>query len=283
MAQFVDLHVHSDKSDGSLTPAQLVRYAKDKGLKGIALTDHDTVDGIDEALREGSRIGVEVMPGVEISTDFKPEMHILGYFSKNTYQDIEAILKYIRIKRNQRNPQIVNRLRELGMDITMDDVKRESNGKVVGRLHIASTLWKKGYVSGINEAFKSLLAEGKPAFMPREKLTPEDGIAHIIKCGGVPVLAHPVFLGLDIGQLEHQILKLKECGLKGIEAIYSENSPEETKRHLSLAKKHGLLITGGSDFHGSFKKGIEIGVGFGNLEIPYKLFLNLKNNMEKGI
>lgn len=277
--RFIDLHTHSTASDGSMSPAELVRHAKEKGLAAIALTDHDTVDGVAEALKEGARIGIEVIPGIEISADFKPEMHILGYFPNiNVYTEIIKELDEIKQGREVRNKKIINRLNELGIDIKLDEVKEAAFGDILGRPHIARVLLNKGYVRSIDEAFDKYLSKDGLAYFKRFELKPQDGIGAIRNAGGLPVLAHPVLLRKTYDELDKLLAELKGFGLVGIEAVYSENSKDDTGNLMRLAIKHDLIVTGGSDFHGSFKPGLELGKGRGNLEVPYELLEKLKRD-----
>ena len=277
MDKFIDLHVHSTASDGSMSPAELVRYASSRGLSAIALTDHDTVLGVESAEDEGKKVGLEVIPGVEISVLFKPEMHILGYFFSDDYMKIRPVLEKLRKNREERNPKIINKLNEMGFDITMEEVEQEASGGVVGRLHIAKILTSKGYVESVQEAFEKYLSHGRPAYFSKEKLLPEEGIREITRTGGIAVLAHPVHLNPDFEQLDSLLNKLVMAGLKGMEVYYVDNTEIETDNLLRLAKKHNLLPTGGSDFHGVYKPDIEIGKGRGNLKLPYSMLDDLKN------
>ena len=276
MEKYIDLHTHTTASDGSMEPAELVRYAKYRGLAAVAITDHDTVDGLDEALAAGDEAGIEVIPGVEIGVDFDTEMHILGYFPCRTHSKIADTLRALRKNREERNPKIVNKLNEMGFRITMDEVKKEAQGNVVGRPHIAKVLVKKGFVNSIEEAFEKYLANGRPAYFKKDKLSPRQGIQEILQAGGIPVLAHPKHLHIDMAHLDTLLRELKMKGLKGIEAYYVDNTPIETGSFLRLAIKHDLIVTGGSDFHGRFKPNIEIGIGHGNLKVPYELLENLR-------
>lgn len=276
MVKLIDLHTHSTASDGSMSPRELVRYAKEKGLCAIAITDHDTVEGLPDALDEAEKIGLEVIPGLEIGVDFIPEMHILGYFFNESYSNIREILIRLRKNRDERNPKIIDKLNKMGFSITMREVEDEADGLVVGRPHIAKVLMQKGYIDSVPEAFDKYLGSGKPAYFKKDRLTPEQGINEIIKSGGVPVLAHPVYLGLNMSQLDKLLDTLISYGLKGIEAHYVGNTQDDTGNLLRLAIKHNLLVTGGSDFHGSFKSDTEIGTGHGNLRIPYELLEKLK-------
>lgn len=275
-AGLIDLHTHTTASDGSCTPAGLVRYAVKKGLKAIAVTDHDTLDGLPEAMEEAERLGLEVVPGVEISVDFMPEMHILGYFLHGDYTGIKDVLKELAEKRAERNPKIVKRLNELGMQISMGEVEALSGNGITGRPHIARVMIDKGYVLSVEEAFDKYLASGRPAYFNKEKLTPAQGIGAITKAGGLPVLAHPIFLDRTWHELDALLGELAGNGLRGIEALYSENTEEQTGELLRLAVRHNLFVTGGSDYHGSFKPSIDIGVGRGNLAVAYGLLETMK-------
>jgi predicted metal-dependent phosphoesterase TrpH len=277
MDKIIDLHTHSTASDGSMSPAELVRHAKENGLSAIALTDHDTVDGIEEALEEGSRTGIEVIPGIELSVEYQPEMHILGYFTeKSVYKSIRQELTLIKQGRDERNIKIIIRLNDLGINITENEVRNVAMGEIVGRPHIARVLVSKGYVNSIEEAFDKYLSKQGLAYFRRFELKPADGIKAIRNAGGIAVIAHPVFLRKSYEEMDKLLGELKEYGLAGIEAIYSENSKEDTGNLLRLAIKHELLATGGSDFHGTFKNGIEIGSGRGNLKVPYELLEKLR-------
>jgi predicted metal-dependent phosphoesterase TrpH len=277
MEKRIDLHTHSIASDGSMTPGELVKYAKECGLSAISITDHDTIDGIAEALEYGEVFDIEVIPGLEISADYKLEMHILGYFSKLKYANMQQTLLSLRESREKRNPKIVNKLREMGFDISMEEVKREAFGKIIGRPHIAKAMLRKGFVSSIKEAFDKYLSIGRPAYFKKNKLTPKECIKEILNAGGVPVLAHPALLDMDSQELDDTLASLKKDGLVGIEAYYVENNPEDTNKLVKLADKYNFLKTGGSDYHGSFKPDIEIGKGYGNLYIPYKVLEELKS------
>ncbi|NLP14886.1 MAG: PHP domain-containing protein [Clostridium sp.] len=276
MDKFVDLHTHSTASDGSMMPSEIVRHAKESGLSAVALTDHDTVDGIKQAVEEGKKIGFEVVPGLEISLDYSTEMHMLGYFFDDSYMKIEPLLERFRRSREERNPKMVEKLNSLGFDITMEEVVAEARGRVVARPHMASVMVKKGYVKNVAEAFEKYISNGKPAYVKRDSLTPEKGIQTIREAGGIPVLAHPIYLRLDWGKLDELLSKLVSAGLMGIEAYYVDNSQEDTGNLLNLAIKHKIVATGGSDFHGSFKPDIKIGSGRGNLKVPYEALERLK-------
>lgn len=276
MDKFVDLHIHSTASDGSMTPTEIVRYAKKIGLVAIALTDHDTVDGIEQAMEESKRVGLEVVPGVEISLDYNTEMHMLGYFFNDGYKKLEPLLKRFRIGREQRNPRIIEKLNTMGFDISNEEVIAEAQGRVLARPHIASVMVKKGYVKTVAEAFDKYISNGKTAYVKRDSLTPKEGIRAIKEAGGLPVLAHPIHLKLDLEDMDILLSQLVLKGLMGVETYYVDNSREDTINFLKLAQKHNIIATGGSDFHGSFKPDIKMGEGRGNLQVPYVAFRDLR-------
>lgn len=274
----IDLHVHTTASDGTMSPRELVFYAKEKGLSAVAITDHDTISGINEAVKAGEECGIEVVPGVEISVDYSQEMHILGYFI-NDSKALSDKLFDIRERRNNRNIKVVNKLNELGFKITMDEVLGKAKGESVGRVHIALVLIEKGYAKDVQSVFAQYLAVGSPAYFKREKLLPKEGIELILQAGGIPVLAHPVFFKEN--DLITAVSMLKQFGLAGMEAYYSMNSIEETERLLAIAKKFNLLVTGGTDFHGRNKPEIEIGVGKGNMKVEYDILQKMKKMSKK--
>lgn len=277
MTDLIDLHVHSTASDGTMSPRELVFHAAAKGLKAIALTDHDTVDGVAEAEAAGREASVEVIPGVEIGVDYFGEMHILGYFINYNDPVLVSGLKRVRSYRDERNPQMAEKLRKLGFDINMQEVADASEGKVVGRPHFASVLVKKGYVKDNAEAFNLYLGAGKPAYVKKDKLTPQQGIELIKAAGGLPVLAHPKYLRTGGKQdLDGLVRELGSYGLQGIEVYYSEHTPEETDSFFKLAQENKLIITGGTDFHGANKPEVEIGTGRGSLAVSYDLLKQFK-------
>jgi predicted metal-dependent phosphoesterase TrpH len=274
----IDLHTHTTASDGSLTPAELIRYAKEKDLSAVAVTDHDCVDGIEEALAEGRRQGIEVIPGLEISAEFgRGTMHVLGFFVDWKKESLRRRLSELQEARKQRNPKIVRNLQSLGLDITYEEVVAASGGGQVGRPHFAKVLMEKGYVRSIEEAFEKYLKRGAPGYEEKFRLSPEESIRLIHEAGGVAVLAHPFTLGIPSAQLENDLIpKLTRAGLDGIEAYYSKNAPEDTPYYLKLCETTGLLPSGGSDFHGAHKPGIDLAVGRGDLRVPVKLLETLR-------
>jgi 3',5'-nucleoside bisphosphate phosphatase len=272
----LDLHLHTTYSDGSLAPADVLALAKKVDVSALAITDHDTVDGMAEAIAEGHRLGIEVIPGIEISARVgTTELHILGYFLDWRDKDLLARLDRFRAARHARNPLIIEKLNALGIEITYDEVKQLAQTDSVGRPHIARVLMDKGYVKSAKEAFDRYLADGAAAFVPRELPDPGEAIAVINAARGVPVLAHPSWLDRSEG-ISTICVRLKSEGLAGMEVHYSTHRPEQTAQYLEIARRLDLLPTGGSDFHGLTKPDIEVGVGRGGLQVPPKLLEPLR-------
>ena len=273
----VDLHTHSTKSDGTLEPAALVRLAKEAGLRAIALTDHSTVKGISEARREGERIGLEVVPGVELSASYQGmEVHILGYYMEENNASFRKELQEVAGERDRRNRKMAKRLQEEGFDITLEALERDYPEAMITRAHFSQYLAEHGMAESPNAAFRDYLNPGCRCYVPQEKLSPFDAIRLIRLGNGVPVFAHPVLCPMGEGELSAFVQSLKEAGLAGIEAIYSMNEPEDEKRLLALAKEMGLLVSGGSDFHGARKPHIQLGIGRGSLHVPYQALEGIK-------
>lgn len=280
MASFVDLHCHSTASDGTMPPAEVVRLAQRCGLTGLALTDHDTIGGVDEAAAEARRLGIDFLPGIEISCEYPPPgtMHILGYGVDPKSATLRDLTRRLLEGRDNRNPRIIEKLNALGVSITMREVEDEAkatgadNKKPIGRPHIAAVLLRKGYVSSIKHAFDKYLAQGGIAYFDKERLTMREAMDLIRQSGGMPVLAHPVQLrtGND-GQLEVVVKNLVDTGLMGLEVIHSDHDAALVEKYTKLADRHGLLKTGGSDFHGTNKKDISLGTANGR-RVPRSFF-----------
>lgn len=275
---YVDLHLHTTASDGVLRPSEIVRYAKAKELQAIAITDHDTIEGLKEGLSEGERIGFEVIPGIEISAEHSPgSMHILGYFFDIHYPLLNERLGYLQKARAERNPKIVEKLNRLGINITFEEVVKASGGGQIGRPHVANVLIEKAYVKSFQEAFDRFLKKGAPAYVDKFRFTSKEALHFINESKGVGVLAHPNTLGMNgYSDLEKLILKLVGEGLKGIEVYYPEHTTAEVAQYKTLAERYGLLKTGGTDYHGMEKNGLDIGVGRGEMKLPYSIVENLK-------
>lgn len=282
MPNLIDLHVHSTASDGTMTPAEVVRYAKSKGLTAIALTDHDTVDGLQEAIEEGNKVGLEVIPGVELSAEYnEKEVHILGLFIDYKSEKLLDKLNELRINKEERNPKMIEKLNKLGFEITMEDVAAEAfSGSNVNRAHFAAALKKKGYIGEMKEAFDKYIGNDKPAFVKRKKILPSEAIDMIKTSSGIPIVAHPYIRDREPKVIEKMIVDLKNDGIEGIEVYHSEHNEYKTGILLEIAKRYGLLVSGGSDFHGKIKPDLEIGVGFGNLRIGYYWLEKLKTRLE---
>lgn len=273
----IDLHLHTTHSDGSLSAAEVVRLAHKAKVTALAITDHDIVSGIPEAIATGAELGIEVIPGVEISSRLgNSELHILGYFLQWQDPKLTQRLATLRESRHSRNPQIIERLRALGLDVTYEEVRALAGTDSVGRPHIARLLMDKHYVTSAKDAFDRYLAEGRPAYVARELPPPADAIAWIKAAGGVAVLAHPTWATVAGEGLDTLLTTLKTEGLGGIEVHYSTHTKRQTMKYLDLAKRLNLLVTGGSDFHGVTKPDIEVGIGRGGLKVSEKLLEPLK-------
>lgn len=268
----IDLHLHTTHSDGSFSTGEVMAFAKQAGLKALAITDHDIIDGIPEATAIGKELEIEVIPGVEISSRLgESELHILGYFLNWTDPLLAQRLSTLRDSRHLRNPKIVQRLNELGIPITYEEVRALAGTESVGRPHIARLLMEKKFVTSAKEAFDRYLANGRPAFVDRELPEPAEAVRWIREAGGVPVLAHPTWVRTSADGLRVLVRELKAAGLGGIEVHYSTHTPSQTTEYLDLAKQCDLLVTGGSDFHGVTKPDIEVGIGRGQLKVSEKL------------
>lgn len=282
----VDLHVHSNKSDGSLSPAQLVHLAVEKGLSAFALTDHDTTEGIDEAIEEAAKlppeIHLEVIPGIELSTEYEgKDIHILGLYIDHKAAFFIEQLKSFVDSRLVRNEKMCANLQQAGIDISYNKLLEAFPGSVITRAHYAEYLLKRGYVRGMTEAFDRYLGDHSKYFVPREKITPEQAVRLILNAGGLPILAHPVLYRMSDARLDALTCRLKNAGLIGIEAIYSTYSHSEEWQMRKLADKYGLCLSGGSDFHGAVKPSLELATGYGKLIIPESILTALKKKRNK--
>jgi predicted metal-dependent phosphoesterase TrpH len=274
----VDLHTHSNRSDGSDEPAELVRKAVAKKLTAIALTDHDTLEGIDDALAAAEGLPIELVPGVEISCEWPPgTMHLVVLFLKPGGGPLQDSLAEVQASRSRRNYRIADRLRQLGIDISMDEVSEESPVGVVGRPHFAAVLVRKGVVADIPTAFTEYLGNQAPAYVSRLRLEPEEAISLARASGGVPVLSHPHTLGhTSADEFAGTYRRLSAAGLIGIDAYYGDYLPEQREELARIARSFGLIPSGGSDYHGSYKEGLELGSGRGDLEVPDSVLEELR-------
>lgn len=265
----IDLHTHSTCSDGSETPEHVVELAARAGCSAVALTDHDTLEGLGRAERRATEVGIDFVRGCEVSCRFQPgTMHLLCYFVEGDEGPLQSQLERLRSDRATRNERLVERLNELGIPITLDRVASAAGGTTIGRPHFAAVLVDMGVVADLQGAFDTLLAKGGPAYIPKAFVDASTTIAAARDSGALVSLAHPHSLGLEPLALEGILGELRDAGLAGIECFYGRYSPEERAVLNDLAKRFDLVATGGSDFHGSFKPDLQVGVGTGDLDVP---------------
>ena len=276
----IDLHTHSTYSDGTFSVKELIDRAHEKELAAIALTDHDTVDGIDEAIEYAAEKypDLEVIPGIEFSTENEgKEVHVVGlYIDYHDKEFIDGLSAFID-SRTGRNIKMCKKLsEEAGIPISYEVLTEEYPGTVITRAHFAKFMVENGYVNSRNEVFDRYIGDHAPYYVEREKISPEDAINSILKAKGVPILAHPILYRLSDERLEALVSKLKDAGLVGIEAIYSTYELRDERQIKELAKKYDLLVSGGSDFHGANKPDIDLGTGCGKLFVPEDLLIPIK-------
>lgn len=277
---YIDLHVHSNASDGTLSPSQVVEEAKKAGLSAMALTDHDTTAGIEEAFHAGKSLGVRVVPGVELSCVYQgKEIHILGLFVN--YQDASFVreLNQLLSVRRWRNEEMLRRFQADNFDITMEDLMAGNPDTVITRAHFARALKEKGYASSMADAFQTYLQYGGKYCLKKELITPEHAMKVLTDNHAFPALAHPVQYKLDWEALDTLIASLTKLGLMGLEVYHSSQSPAQSRTLRSIARKYSLLPTGGSDFHGSNKPDISIGTGRGGLHISHLLLEDIEKRL----
>lgn len=285
----VDLHVHSCYSDGSFSPKELVEYALNHNISAFALTDHDTVAGLEEAVAYAEMLSgnicaanpagntVEVISGIEFSTEYEGrDIHILGLFIDYKVESFQRYLTSFVESREIRNEKMCRLLQAHGIDITYDKLKKIFPDAVITRAHYARFLTDNGYTGSMREAFERYVGDHAPCFVPREKVTPAQAVRLIRDAFGIPVLAHPTLYRMRNARLEQLVTELKAAGLLAIEGIYSTYTPAETREIHDIADKYGLAISGGSDFHGSNKPGLQFGTGYGRLYIHEDILDKLK-------
>ena len=262
----IDLHTHSTRSDGTLTPAELIRYAAQKGLAAIALTDHDTIDGIEEAVQAARSLSSqdpdalvpEVIPGVELSTEYRgKDIHIVGLFIDWQNREFADRLRGFADARIYRNRKMCSLLTENGCPVSYEDLEAAFPDTVITRAHFAQYLLDRGMISSIDEAFRKLIGDDCPCFVPREKITPHDAVRFLLRFGGVPILAHPLQYKMSETELDALVASLTGLGLDGIEVYYSTHRQADTANLSRIAEKYGLLLSGGSDFHGTRKQNLD--------------------------
>ena len=275
----IDLHTHTNESDGTLEPVELIREATRVGLEALGITDHDTFAGFDKALPAARTAGLDLVCGIELSTKNDGQtVHLLGYFlSGSPGAAIRERMDEIQRSRRERNERLVGRLNGLGLDITLDEVRAVGRG-MTARPHFARVLVRKGYAATIQEAFERYIGEGAPGFVERDSITLDEAIRLVADSGGLPVLAHPIRLrSRDAEEEDARIARMREIGLGGIEVYHSDHAPPDVLRYRILASKYGLAITGGSDFHGDTKPHVLLGSGrAGNVSVPLEVLSLLR-------
>lgn len=269
----LDLHCHSNASDGSYTPTQIVELADKIGLTAVALTDHDTLSGLDEFRQAGENAKVECVPGIELaSRDEKNAFngyHIVGLFLQRRSEEMDTLLATCVQKRYERNLAIIERLNKLGIPVTEEEVRVLAQGEVLGRPHIAMALVNRGVVSSTQGAFERFLGSGKAAYVRRESPTPSEAISAIHSMGGVAIWAHPFTMGNHtVRQIHQMAVDLRAVGLDGIEVHYAMHTQKQVQNAAEIARAVGLFPSGGSDFHGLTFRNVNLGTGTGNLQVP---------------
>ncbi len=280
MEKYIDLHTHSICSDGSLPPAGVVREAKKAGLAAIALTDHDTVAGVEEAMEEGKKLGIEVVPAIEFSVSCATQNHILGYYIDINNPELKNAMEKLFEMREYRVHKTCSLLNEHGFDVTVDEVRELAPGGIVGRAHYAKLLVNKGLIGSVKEAFDLYLGSGKPCFCGDQHMTAEQAVELIHKCGGLSFEAHLHQMNLPDDETEKFLIHLKEYGLDGVEGYHSEYTPEMQEKYQQMAMRNGLMLSGGTDYHAAMKPHISIGTGTGNMKIPYSVLEKIKEAKE---
>lgn len=277
--RIIDLHTHTTESDGSFTPEELITEAKRVGLSAIAITDHDTIAGIKKAHATANNSDIELIPGIELSTDYNgKEVHIVGLYIDIENEYFLSKLDEFKKCRNNRNELIVANLQKEGFDITMEALTAENPDCVITRANIARFLYEHGMIPSIQTAFEKYIGDHCKCFVNRFKITPMDAVKLIKEAGGTAILAHPLLYHLSDSTLQTLVEELKDAGLDGIEAIYCTYTPAEERQMKQFAMANGLLISGGSDFHGTTKPKLNLGTGYGKLHIPYEVLENIKNS-----
>lgn len=274
----IDLHIHTTASDGSASPTEAVTLASSLGLAAVAVTDHDTVSGLHEAIETGKTLGLEVIPGIEISADYRGrDVHILGLFIDSDSPGLAPVLRWAVDSRRRRNEQMIAAMQADGLDISLEALRSENPDSVLGRPHIAAHLMEKGYVASVREAFDRFLKKGGRYYRERERLPLSEVPGIIRAAGGLAIAAHPLQYRFDETELLSYLSAAVDAGCVGLEAYYAEHSPEEQQYLLALAAEWGLAVSGGSDWHGSRKPQIQMGSGIdGSLCVPAHVLDNLK-------
>ena len=275
--RIIDLHTHTTESDGSLAPEELILEARRIGLSAIAITDHDTIAGIKKAMPIATQNQIELIPGIEFSTDYYgKEVHVVGLYIDITNKTLLKKIKEFKECRDHRNDLIIENLQKEGFSITMEELRSENPDCVITRANIARFLYEHGMIPSIQTAFDKYIGDHCKCFVNRFKITPMEAVKLIKEAGGTSILAHPLLYHMSDTTLQKLIDEMKEVGLDGIEAIYCTYTPSEEKSMKMLAERNELLISGGSDFHGSTKPKLSLGTGYGKLHVPYSVLDAIK-------
>ncbi len=291
MMRTIDLHTHSTASDGTFTPTEVVERAIEKKLAAVALTDHDTIEGVAEAMEAGKNADIEVIPGIELSCYYQlpknepskrdsVEIHILGLYIDYTNEEFKEEIQKLKQARIERNNRMIQLFQDAGIPMTLEKLNKGNPTTVITRAHFARVLIEEGIVKTKEQAFNKYLGIGCPFYLPKPDITPHHVISLIRKAGGVPILAHPMLYKLSTGQIWTLIKTMKFYGVKGIEAYHSAHNSYQTNRLRSMANQCGMIISGGSDFHGDNKPGIDIGTGYGHLRVIERVLDNIKEIKE---
>lgn len=275
--KIVDLHTHTTESDGSFTPEELMQEAKRVGLSAIAITDHDSISGIKKAAPLAEELGIELIPGVELSTDYNgKEVHVVGLYVNIEDEYFFGKIKEFKENRDSRNAIMVENLQKEGFDITIEALTAENPDCVITRANIARFLYEHGMIPTIQTAFEKYIGDNCKCYVNRFKITPMDGVRLIKEAGGTAILAHPLLYHMSDSTLQKMVDEMKEAGLDGIEAVYCTYTPAEERQMKQFAKANDLLISGGSDFHGTTKPKLNLATGYGKLHIPYEILETIK-------
>ena len=278
MEKLTDLHTHSTASDGTFSPSDVAELAKDAGLASVALTDHDTTDGLDEFMEAGRSLGIETIPGIELAAGYKnTELHIVGLFIDYKSSALKESMEFIVNERNERNKKMIKALSRIGMEISLQELEENAGGNIITRTHYANVMVNRGYVKNKEEAFDRYISSGRPGYVKRETLTPKSCIEVIRKSGGIPVLAHATLYGYGYLEIHNLVGELKEYGLGAMETLYSTYTSRQLEELSKICEYYKLAKSGGSDFHGLNKPDIKIGTGRGELRIPQSFADEMKD------
>ena len=279
MTRMIDLHVHTTASDGTFTPSDVVLLAKKAGLAAMAITDHDTVGGIEEAVNKAKEENLELIPGIEFSVGNTENIHIIGLYIDHKNQQLVDVVDVMKKYRYERNRNLIDNIKREGFDISYDKISKSMNTNNVGRLHIAHYMQKNGMTNDYRKAFKKYLIPGTKTYVPMKNISEEQGIQAIIKSGGIPVLAHINYLKQNEIETEKTVKRLMGYGLRGIEVFYSGYDKSTENIAHRICEKFNLIKSGGTDFHGTRRPGVYLGTGRGNMCVPYELLIDIKKEL----